>query len=513
MKKGIIFLSAFFAAICIVLGVMAPDLLSMVIVGVMAVAIFFGFAFSLIPNLRYCQGFRNGQKSIDRTFEINADYVWTAVERVLPFFSQKTLDEMFENYLRNVQDQVEKGVVISDIEDTFNEETLAIHSWRGVALQIAGVMTGLGLLGTFLGLVTGISTVEFSSAEATMESIETLLRGIGTAFYTSIVGVILSILFNIAYRLVWNIMLREMNLFIEQFHTYIQPTADEQIRAKQYLNTEKMIETLEVLRSHSSMNLSTNNAASDPAQEQRMMIDILSGMRHGEFTFLVEPICSLADRRVIKAFTEIQWNHPVLGTVQPSAYMPIVEADGFIAKLDQFLWEQVCTAQRNWLDAGVNPIPVVLNIRKTDLLALDVYDCIRDLADELELEPRYLEVSIDESAYLVCHDEAKKAEKQFLQSGFKVSIGNFTGNFVKLGETRADEICLDLGASMEDGDIESIFAQATRAHLNLTCEGISSAKELADIKRYGCLVGRGNHLYPPMSQSEYEKLMNYPSVS
>jgi len=127
MKKGIIFLSAFFAAICIVLGVMAPDLLSMVIVGVMAVAIFFGFAFSLIPNLRYCQGFRNGQKSIDRTFEINADYVWTAVERVLPFFSQKTLDEMFENYLRNVQDQVEKGVVISDIEDTLTKK-----HWRSI---------------------------------------------------------------------------------------------------------------------------------------------------------------------------------------------------------------------------------------------------------------------------------------------------------------------------------------------------------------------------------------------
>ena len=307
-------------------------------------------------------------------------------------------------------------------------------------------------------------------------------------------------------------MLREMHLFVEQFHTYIQPSAEEQLRAKQYLNTEKMIEALEVLRTNSSMSLS-NASAADPAHEQRMMIDILSGLRHGEFTFLLEPICSLADRRVIKANSELQWNHSLLGTVQPSVYMPIVEADGFIAKLDQFLWEQICTAQREWIDAGVHPIPIILNIRQTDLLALDVYDCIRDLVDDMELEPRYIEVAIDESAYLICHDEAMKAEKQFIKNGFKVSIANFTGNLVKLGETAADEICLDLSASMEEGDLESIFAQALNAHLNLSCEGISSAKELADIKRHGCLVGRGSHLYPEMSRAEYEKLMQYPSVS
>lgn len=510
MKKIIVFLSAFFAAVCIVLALFAPDPLSMVIVGVMTAAIVFGFVFGLVPNLLFCQGFQDGQRSIDRTLEINADSVWTAVDRVLPFFRQRKLDEMFDVYLKNVAEQREKGVIISDIEDTINEDSLAVHSWRSVVLQISGILTALGLLGTFLGLVMGISTVEFSSAEATMESIEVLLRGIGTAFYTSIVGVILSILFNIAYRLVWNIMLREMQLFFEQFHMYIQPSAEEQIRANQYLNTEKMIESLNVLRTNSNLTI-TNTAAADPAQEQRMMIDILSGLNHGEFTFVLEPVCSLADRRVIKADSKLQWNHPILGVVQPSAYMPVVEADGFIAKLDQFVWEQICITQRRWIDNGVPPVPVIVNIRKTDLLALDVFDCITELAEEHELEPRYLEIAIDESAYVICHDEARKAEKLFLQNGYKVSIANFSGNLVKLGETSADEICLDLKALSEDGDAESIFAQAAKAHLNLSCEGIDSPRDLADIKRFGCMVGRGAHLYPEMSIEDYQKLMNYPS--
>ncbi len=435
--------------------------------------------------------------------------MWTAVTNAKPFFKQKKLDELFEDYLENVKSQEEKGVVISDIEDIINDDTMAIYSWRGAVLQVAGILTALGLLGTFMGLVTGISSVGFSSAEATMESIENLLGGISTAFYTSIAGVILSILFNIVYRFVWNIMLRECALFNEKFHMYIQPTADEQIRANQYLNTEKMIQSLDVLRTNSSLSLS--RGTNDPAQEQRMMIDILSGMRHGEFTFVLEPVCSLADRNVIKAESKLQWNHPVLGTVQPSVYMPIVESDGFIAKLDQYIWEQICNTIRDWIDNGAHPVPVILNIRKTDLLAIDVFESIRELAEDMDLEPRYIEVAIDESAYAICHDEAKKAEKQFIDSGYKVTIANFSGNLVKLGETDADEICLDLDALDNEGELESIFSQAMNARLNLTCEGISSAKMLADVKKFGCLVGRGPHLYSEMSLEEYEKLMNYQS--
>lgn len=507
MRKAVIFLIAFFATICVVLLVLSPDYLSMVIVGIMTGTIVLGFVFGIIPLLRFSRGFGRGRQSIEDALDVNADYIWTAVRKVLPFFDERTLDDLFETYLNEVVDQNDKGVVISDIEDIINEETLAIRSWRGVVLQIAGIMTALGLLGTFLGLVMGISTVEFHTAEATMESIENLLQGIGTAFYTSIVGVILSILFNISYRLVWNITIREMGLFTEQFHTFIQPSADEQIRAKQYLNTEKMIEALNVLRTNSSISLS--NAPSDPAQEQRMMMDILSGLNRGEFTYHLEPVCNLADRSVIKVNTKIHWNHPVLGAVQPSVYLPIVEADGFVAKLDQHLWEQVCGTVREWIDRGLHPLPVVLYVRKTDLLAIDAFDSIRSLAEQYSIEPRYLEIAIDASAYAVCHEEAMKAEQKFIQSGYRVSVGNSAGNLVSLTDTRADEICLDLGMLDEENDIESIFSQADKINLKLACTGITSAKMLADIKRYGCMIGSGSHLYPEMTRSEYEDMMQY----
>ncbi len=510
MRKTIIILSTVFAVICVALTAISPDYLSMLVVGVMGVAVALGFVFSLVPLLLYSGGFKNGQLSIDRAKEINADYIWTAVQIETPFFRQRNLDQIFDSYLESVKEERDKGVVISDIEDVINEEALSLLSWRGVVLQIAGMLTALGLLGTFLGLVTGISSVSFGTAEATIESIENLLRGIATAFYTSIVGVILSILFNVAYRLVWNIAIREMNLFIDRFHAQIQLSVDEQIRAKQYLNTERMIETLEVIRTNSSLNLSQK--AADPAQEQRMMIDIISGLKRGEFTFSLEPVCGLSDRNILKAESKLRWNHSVLGTVQPSVYLPIVESDGFIAKLDVHMWEEVLKTVKGWVRSGSNPVPVILDVRKTDLLALDVDETISSLLDKYDLDPRNIEIAIDASTYVICNEEAIKAERAFIEKGIRISVSNFDGNFVGLGATRADEVYLNIDLVENPDDVESIFRQAQNTHINLICGGVSSAKQLADIKKYGCLYGKGEHLYPEMTRYEFAKLMQYPAV-
>ena len=78
MKKVIIILCLVFLAICVLLAVLAPDFLSVLIIGVMTATIAAGLAFGLVPNLLYCDGFKTGQDSIDLSREVNADNVWTA---------------------------------------------------------------------------------------------------------------------------------------------------------------------------------------------------------------------------------------------------------------------------------------------------------------------------------------------------------------------------------------------------------------------------------------------------
>ena len=80
-------------------------------------------------------------------------------------------------------------------------------------------MTGLGILGTFLGLVLGISGFDTASTEAITSSISGLLSGMGTAFLTSIVGVIFfTLFFPICTRLFTIMQTKIWNCLSINFH-------------------------------------------------------------------------------------------------------------------------------------------------------------------------------------------------------------------------------------------------------------------------------------------------------
>ena len=199
MKKSVVFIGGILLAISGMLAYISPDKLSLAVVSIMGVIVMLGFVFGIIPLLQYIGAFKQGTENLEGLKKINSDNLWVPLARIEPFFGQKKIDDMFSEYIEKAAEQI-------------NDDSISVRSWRGVVLQIAGTLTALGLLGTFLGLATGISGVKYGSLEDTVAGVETMLRGITTAFYTSIAGVILSIIFNAVYRIVWNMTLRQLQL-------------------------------------------------------------------------------------------------------------------------------------------------------------------------------------------------------------------------------------------------------------------------------------------------------------
>ena len=211
----------------------APDTLSMMIVAFMCLVAAGGMCWGIFPVIRFAIGLENGQKSVRRAGEVQTDSPWLAVSQQEKFFLQKALDGLFLEYRDKVQNQKESGQILSDIEEYINEDILGLMSWRSVVMQIPGIMTGIGILGTFVGLILGIREIGFGTVEAALSSVQQILAGIDTAFYTSIVGVILSILFNIFYNVLYNVMNRELGIFVMGFHRYVIPTVEEQKRYRE----------------------------------------------------------------------------------------------------------------------------------------------------------------------------------------------------------------------------------------------------------------------------------------
>ena len=496
------------------LAAYSPDLLSALIVGLMCIIALAGCIHGLLPTISITSGLLNGQKSIRKASETEGSSAWVAALQIERFFQQKTLDGLFEEYREKVQHQRETGQIVSDLDEVLNEDVLALHTWKGVIAQLPGTLTGLGILGTFVGLLLGLRGISFVTVEAALGRVQSILAGINTAFYTSIAGVILSILFNITNNVLRTIMNRETGLFLEEFHKSVIPTTDEQARYSSRREVRQILELLERLpRNAGNGVLSRETVQSAGLNERVLMPQILDGLRKNEFTFFLQPRYDLNTRRVVGAEALVRWNHPVLGVISPAVFIPVLENNGYITKLDQYIWEEVCKTIRVWIDAGVRPVPIAVNVTKTDILAIDVAEFFSEMLKKYRIPPKYLNIDIAKSAYLETHGALSDTEAQLQQMGFRVILDGFDGDYVELsalGGFGTDLLKLDLrSAALQNKTdvLPGIFAQARTLRLNLLAEGIESTEQLNVLRKAGCTEGQGYLFSRPLSVDEFVRIL------
>lgn len=503
----------------IILTAYAPDEISTVFIVMMEMIMFFGVLFGVFPVIQYFRAFQEGLETIDRALEVQTSSTWSVMVQIDDFFHQSTLDEIFREYQEKVQSQRDSGQVLADIEDYINDDILGLKSWQNVVTQIPGTLTGLGILGTFIGLIVGIQGIGFSSVNAALSSVQTLLAGIQVAFYTSIAGVILSLAFNIAYRITWNLMVRNLGLFIDQFHKNVIPPVEEQIRYRERKEMKQIANLLERLPKNGQFSLSGGGGGQNMQQqgggnEKILMPQILQGLRDGEFIFFLQPRFDLNSKTIVGSEALVRWNHGKLGMVSPAVFIPILESNGYITKLDQYIWEQVCVTIRSWIDKGMRPVPVSINVTKTDILAMDISEFFSNMLKKYRIPPRHLEIDIAINAYLQAGESALEAESKLRQNGFRVAVDGFDGDFIvldSLGNIEADILKLDLrhfSGNQNQGALNALFEQARNLHRTVAVEGIENMEQMSMLRKSGCTEGQGFYLSKPVPVEEFEKLVN-----
>ena len=512
MKKIIVFVAALLITVSVLLLVLAPDTLSMIVVGCMWIAVILGFFMGLFPSILYANAFRTAKNNLEQTMAVQSTENWIAVFKVDSLFHQKELDQVFSAYKSKVMSQKEAREIVSGIEEFISEDSLSLATWQNVVLQIPGTLTGLGILGTFIGLITGISSVGFSSVEAALDSIATLLSGIEAAFYTSISGVILSIVFNILNRMIWNAMLREYGVFVDVFHKHVIPSAEEQLRKQQCADMRGILSQLDRIPKGDSYAVQSGGTV-PVGNEQAMMQQIIQGLKQGEFTFFLQPMLDIGSKKVVAAEALVRWQHPTLGILAPASFMPLLEKNGYITRLDNYIWEQVCANIRRWIDGGIRPVPVCVNISKTDLMAMDVPGFFTGMLEKYRIPPRALELEISTKAYVQTPNATAEVAGSLRRLGFKVVMDGFNGDYISVNMLQGlemDSLKLDLRScgALESGAIAAIYEQAKRLKVDMAVEGVENASQVADLKKCGCQVAQGYFFHKPMSIEAFENLSN-----
>lgn len=203
--------------------------------GCMAMIYLIGLKNCVLPLFSVRRALLRGEKLISQRAD-NGAYLYEAPD----FLKCKYIDDWWARYIFNLR-ELKRTNGDCDVIDFINSNTvIQAPAHSQFAEIIPGMMTSLGVLGTFVGLVQGVSGLKIQGADVAQmqQSIAALVEGMSGAFYTSIAGVICAVSFQLIRRMAVSNTTAALNRFVHSCQSVV---------SKPYTQDTKLIQTIYAL--------------------------------------------------------------------------------------------------------------------------------------------------------------------------------------------------------------------------------------------------------------------------
>lgn len=253
-------------------------------------------------------------------------------------------------------------------------------------------------------------------------------------------------------------------------------------------------------------------------EDYQLLTEILEALKREEFTFYAQPKVNMMTHKIISLEALVRWIHPTKGVLKPKYFVPLLESNGFIAKLDLYIWEKVFKSLSKWLKEGHIPIPISLNVSRIDIFSLDVVKTFIDLSHKYKVDPKWVEIEITESAYAENYDVLADIVEKFHKAGFVVLMDDFGSGYSSLNmlkDVNVDIIKIDMKFLKFEqnmtkkgiGILEAIINMAKIMGLHVIVEGVETKEQQDFLVNIGCIYGQGHYFYEPMPIEKVEHLV------
>lgn len=233
----------------------------------------------------------------------------------------------------------------------------------------------------------------------------------------------------------------------------------------------------------------------------------------GQFYIHMQPKVHIATSRIVGAEALVRWQHPTEGAIPPERFIPLFERNGFIIRLDEFVWEETCKHLRAWLDAGYMPPPISVNMSRVHIHDTRLCEKVLALIRKYDLPPYLLEIELTESVFLDNADQLCSTVRQLQSHGFLFLLDDFGSGFSSLNMLKTlpvDVVKLDREflsevSATERGKtvIRHTIALAKDLNMRVIAEGVENAEQAKFLYGAGCMMAQGYFYAPPISPTDF----------
>lgn len=247
-------------------------------------------------------------------------------------------------------------------------------------------------------------------------------------------------------------------------------------------------------------------------QLEGMMEDAL---RNHEFQMYLQPKFRTSDSTIAGAEALTRWVSASEGMIFPDEFIPLFEKNGFIAKLDLWIFEEACRLIQSLLKEN-RAIKISVNCSRAHMRDPNLVRSYRRIAEQFKIPPHLLEIELTESFILEDAELFKKVVEEIHSAGFGCSMDDFGSGYSSLNmiqELTVDTIKLDkiffrstgLDATRTESVVSNIIRMAKALSMETVAEGIEHQTLVDMLRRAGCDLIQGYVFARPMPVSEFLK--------
>ncbi len=232
-------------------------------------------------------------------------------------------------------------------------------------------------------------------------------------------------------------------------------------------------------------------------KEKEILNSFDDALKNEEFLLFVQPKYDLMSETLSAGEALVRWQKSDGTFISPIEFIPAFEKNGCVSDLDRYMLEAVCKKQRQWLDEGLNVVPISVNLSRACFSDKNLAKAIVRLVDSYKLPHNIIELEVTESAFFDNPHLLIDTVQKLREFGFSVSIDDFGAGYSSLNSLK--ELPIDIikidggffrGIASKDVEKSNIIVKntirlANELDFKVVAEGVETEEQIQFLRSLG----------------------------
>ena len=236
-----------------------------------------------------------------------------------------------------------------------------------------------------------------------------------------------------------------------------------------------------------------------------------------ELRVFYQPQVDITTGYIVGAEVLVRWQDPKVGLIPPQRFIPLAEETGLIIAIGEWVLRETCRQGREWLDAGLPPLTLAVNVSPHQFRSADMNALITAALSETRYPAEWLELELTESGLMDNQEQTVALLNSLRTQGVRLAIDDFGTGYSSLAYLKRFPLDVlkidksfidDIPHNQDDMEIAAtIIAIGRTLGFKVLAEGVETVEQLDFLRIQGCNLYQGYLKSPPLPADDFAVLL------